>query len=289
MIAIADGEGGVIPLPDGFSYVGGTKSEGIVISDNPVDAGKGTSWEVAKTLKGNQFVWVPVEVNDKEFKTYEGYENGTLQSRISNCEEPYSGGNTNEATEYNAMKDSVLNYNGFFVGRYEAGIEGEPRAEGDKIDDEVVVKQGKNVYNYIGWSNSNDMTVETGGAVELSKNFDDKRGYTSVTSTLMYGVQWDAIMAWIDPAYKTGNSTGNSFVRDSTGKGYYEQSAPTVTGSSSDYAVKNIYDLAGNCDEWTMESYYTDLRILRGRRLFFYRFLQSSKLSWQRQLFVYNI
>ena len=187
------------------------------------------------------------------------------------------------------MKDSVLNYNGFFVGRYEAGIEGEPRAEGDKIDDEVVVKQGKNVYNYIGWSNSNDMTVETGGAVELSKNFDDKIGYTSVTSTLMYGVQWDAIMAWIDPAYKTGNSTGNSFVRDSTGKGYYEQSAPTVTGSSSDYAVKNIYDLAGNCDEWTMESYYTDLRILRGRRLFFYRFLQSSKLSWQRQLFVYNI
>ena len=77
---IADGEDGVIPLPDGFSYVGGTKSEGIVISDEPADAGKGTSWEVAQTLQGNQFVWVPVEV-DGDFKTYEGYYNGRLQTR----------------------------------------------------------------------------------------------------------------------------------------------------------------------------------------------------------------
>ena len=37
--AIADGEGDVIPLPDNFYYVGGTKSEGIVISDNSADKG----------------------------------------------------------------------------------------------------------------------------------------------------------------------------------------------------------------------------------------------------------
>ena len=59
---IYDGENGVIPLPDGFYYVGGTKSEGIVISDDPADEGKGTSHEVAQTLQGNQFVWVPVEI-----------------------------------------------------------------------------------------------------------------------------------------------------------------------------------------------------------------------------------
>ena len=40
---IKNGEDGVIPLPDGFAYIGGTKSEGIVISDNPNDAGKGRS------------------------------------------------------------------------------------------------------------------------------------------------------------------------------------------------------------------------------------------------------
>ena len=61
-------------------------------------------------------------------------------------------------------------------------------------------------------------------------------------------------MAWIDPTYKTGNCKENSFVRDSTGKGYYGKLSPTVTGSSESYAVKNIYDLAGNVDEWTLET-----------------------------------
>ena len=275
VIAIADGQGGVIPLPDNFYYVGGTKSEGIVISDNPADARKGTSWEVAKTLQGNQFVWVPVEV-DEDFKTYEGYWNDNKDSKLENCEEPYSGGYATEKDEYDAMEASVWKYNGFYVGRYEAGVEEGPRVEGDGIDDEVVIKQGKNVYNYVNWSDSeNDMTNETGGAVELSKNFDDERGYTSVTSTLIYGVQWDAIMAWIDPVYKTGNCAEDSFVRDSTGKGNYNEeenanpwkNSVTVTGASADYAVKNIYDLAGNCWEWTMESCDTDNRIVRGRQL----------------------
>ena len=272
---IADGEDGVIPLPDGFSYVGGTKSEGIVISDEPADAGKGTSWEVAQTLQGNQFVWVPVEV-DGDFKTYEGYYNGSLQSRKSSCDELYKGGYATEKDEYDAMEESVLRYSGFYVGRYEAGVEGSARVEGDGIDDEVVIKQGKNVYNYVGWSNSNDMTNETGGAVELSKNFDIERGYTSVTSTLIYGVQWDSIMAWIDPAYKIESCVEDSFVRDSTRKGYYKQSSPTVTGASKEYAVKNIYDLAGNCWEWTMESYLTYGRVYRGRCLQPCRSLLSS-------------
>ncbi len=238
--AIADGEGDVIPLPDNFYYVGGTKSEGIVISDNSADAKKGTSHEVAQTLQGNQFVWVPVE-NDADFQRYDGYMNGQNQSDymeenmsisnfFDNCAEPYSGGYETEQDEYDAMKTSVLMYNGFYVGRYEAGVEGSARNSGSRINDEVVIKQGKNVYNYVGGSNSDDMTNETGGAVELSKNFDTEREYTSVTSTLIYGVQWDAIMAWIDPAYKTGSCAEDSFVRDSTEKGYYEQSSPTVTG-----------------------------------------------------------
>ena len=114
--------------------------------------------------------------------------------------------------EYDAMKASVLQYNGFYVGRYEAGVEGSERNIGSGIEDEVVIKQGKNVYNCVGWSDSYDMKDETGGAVELSKNFDDEKRYTSVTSTLIYGVQWDAIMAWIDSAYKTGSCAEDSFV-----------------------------------------------------------------------------
>ena len=273
---IADGEGGVIPLPDGFHYVGGTKSEGIVISDDPADAGKGTSWEVAQTLQGNQFVWVPVEV-DEYFKTYEGYYDGSLQSFTSSCEEPYSGGYATEPDEYEAMKASVLQYNGFYVGRYEAGVEGSARVYGDGIDDDVVIKQGKNVYNYIGWNgNENDaMNDEAGGAVEVAKRMYSKERGDSVTSTLIYGVQWDAIMQFIDSGYKNEDGTLTSYVADSTGRGNYNEDkntndwkgSPTVTGASADYAEKNIYDLAGNCWEWTMESYNTYSRVVRGRRL----------------------
>ena len=250
-----------VKIPDGFYYVGGTKQEGIVISDNIEDMGKGTSHEVAKTLQGNQFVWVPVE-NDSDFQRYAGYYDGQLQD-ISSYTEPYSNGYENEETEYNQMKQSVLKYNGFYVGRYEAGVEG-TRTSG--IADDVVIKQGKNVYNYIGWSNSDDMTVETGGAVQKSKEFVEENGYTSVTSTLMYGVQWDAIMQWIDPEYKNEDGTlysKNSFVANSTDKGNYDGPVE-IAGSSENYVVKNIYDLAGNVAEWTMETSGTNERVVRG-------------------------
>ena len=250
-----------VKIPDGFYYVGGTKQEGIVISDNIEDMGKGTSHEVAKTLQGNQFVWVPVE-NDSDFQRYAGYYDGQLQD-ISSYTEPYSNGYENEETEYNQMKQSVLKYNGFYVGRYEAGVEG-TRTSG--IADDVVIKQGKNVYNYIGWSNSDDMTVETGGAVQKSKEFAEENGYTSVTSTLMYGVQWDAIMQWIDPEYKNEDGTlysKNSFVANSTDKGNYDGPVE-IAGSSENYVVKNIYDLAGNVAEWTMETSGTNERVVRG-------------------------
>ena len=269
-----------VPIPDGFYYVGGTKEEGVVISDDPADENKGTSHEVAQTLVGNQFVWIPVE-DDSLFQRYAGYYNGSLQS-MTNYSEPFANGYATEADEYEAMEASVLENNGFYVGRYEAGTTA-TRSSSSGITDPVVIRQGVNVYNYIGWSNSDDMTNETGGAVELSKNFADTNGYTSVTSTLTYGIQWDAIMNFIDPAYATGSCDSSSFVRDSSGKGWYDKSAPTTTGSNANYATKNIYDLGGNVREWTMEASYTGYRVLRGRSLQPFWLELSSFLSSQRQ------
>ncbi len=47
-----------VPIPEGFYYVGGTKDEGVVISDTPND-------DLDNSEHGNQFVWVPVNQNQK--------------------------------------------------------------------------------------------------------------------------------------------------------------------------------------------------------------------------------
>ena len=261
-----------VPIPAGFYYVGGTKEEGVIISDNPADENKGTSHDAAENeLVGNQFVWIPVE-DDSLFQRYDNYSEGELIEGVTDmCSEPYAGGYANEEQEFNEMKASVLANNGFYVGRYEAGTTNSSRNINSGITDKVLIQQGQYVYRYVGWNNSETdaMNDETGGAVELAKNFDTANGYTSVTSTLIYGVQWDAIMNFIDPKYATENCDASSFVVNSSGKGWYEQSSPTVTGSNGNYAVKNIYDLGGNVLEWTMEVIEadgTDLRVIRGRR-----------------------
>ena len=103
------------------------------------------------------------------------------------------------------------------------------------------------------------------GAIELARNFDTANGYTAVTSTLCYGVQLDATLSWIDPNY-----TG--FAKNSNGMGWYNnnyasgnaghQTGIDITGKTN--MQKNIYDLAGNGSEWTMESDNTGNRVCRG-------------------------
>ena len=47
-----------VPIPQGFYYVGGTKNEGVVISDVEGD-------DLDNSKQGNQFVWIPVNQNQK--------------------------------------------------------------------------------------------------------------------------------------------------------------------------------------------------------------------------------
>ena len=233
-----------VKIPDGFYYVGGTKETGIVISDIQGD-------DLNNTKGGNQFVWVPVP-NIKDFHLIRGYSEGNLDS-IENAIEPNNNGYSTEVAEYEAMKKSVEVNQGFYIGRFEAG----------KENDKVVVKKDKPAYTNVKWGNS--MTDSTGGAVELSKNFTaDKSCKNSVTSTLCYGVQWDATMQFFDSNYIKGECDENSYVRNSNGKGNYGTGNSINTGSNDEYKVKNIYDMAGNVREWTMEANGTTTRVFRG-------------------------
>ena len=257
----------IVKVPAGFKVAddsGATINEGIVITDAP--DGK----------EGNEFVWVPVsrEKFDTEFKREHFGTEGqkcwtgtfvTNEASVNNMYEPTADGEAN-SSEVEKMYRSVKYNEGFYVGRYEAGT---TASSGTGERGDLVIQKGANVYNYIKWGNS--MTDETGGAVELARNF-AKDKYSTVTSTLCYGVQWDAIMRWMKDV---PNLTEGTYVEDSTGMGWYSDNYSNDSTGNPDHKtgidldggkneVKKIYDLAGNVYEWTMESYNTNYRVVRG-------------------------
>ena len=253
---IDGGDGTAVPLPSGFHYVGGDISTGLVISDK-----QGDTMSASGVDMGNQFVWIPVsseaDLTRTEFNT-----NGQPTTWLSTSyTEPYTNGYDTEASEYTTMKTQVLKYGGFYIGRYEAGVNSTTLRTKVTTTQTVVCKKGVAPYNYVPWGNSmNDVNtafvpsynnadkVSTNGAVYLAKNFASQHNYTSVTSTLTYGCEWDAMCRYIgDSQRKTP-----------------EKSKTELTGSVSTDVSKNIYDLAGNCDEWTMEARNTNIRVVRG-------------------------
>ena len=272
-----------VTIPAGFYYVGGTKDTGLVISDNAADENKGADY----TCVGNQFVWIPVEDYSKFVRGNAVITDtsgsgickmtGTLSSSYT---EPYASGysdgkGTEEKAEYDKMMLSVEKNKGFYIARFEAG-DGEATAQRTKVTaaHTVVSKKDAYVYNYVPWGKSmSDTSSQTknsvanvAGAVELSKNM--YKDSTSVVSTLCYGVQWDAAMNFVSDAEHN--------IKDSRSWGNYSNSegdAATNSGSSNmnyttgrneAWKAKNIYDLAGNVYEWTMESLSSGCRVSRG-------------------------
>ncbi len=244
---IADGKGGTVPLPGGFHYVGGDIETGLVISDK-----QGDTLDSSGVTMGNQFVWIPVsgeaDLTRTKFDTTTGQPTTGLDTRYT---EPYANGYATEKSEYDTMKAQVLKYGGFYIGRFEAGVGSTTLRKKVTTAQPVVCKKGVAPYNYVPWGKAmNDASEIEGqsGAVYLAKSFASQHNYTSVTSTLTYGCEWDAMCRYIGDSQRTTS----------------EKSAPELTGSVATDVSKNIYDLAGNCFEWTMEAGTTDGRVRRG-------------------------
>ena len=250
--AISDGSGNAIPLPDGFYYIGGDRNTGLVISDR-----QGDTLTSSYPNSGNQFVWIPVDSeSDLERANFE-----LTGIDVVDCFEPYedgySGGNgIQEIADFNTMKTQVLKYGGFYMGRYEAGDGTNGSSlRTDSTDAHTVLSQkGVAPYNHIPWGLGMDDISEipgSSGAVYLASNmYNGKEQSNSVITTLCYGSQWDAMCRYIEDNDRTISANGKV----------------KLTGSADKDVSKNIYDLAGNCKEWTMEAYgypYNE-RILRG-------------------------
>lgn len=165
------------------------------------------------------------------------------------------------------MYTSVINNKGFYIARYESG----------KINDKVVIQRNVPTYTNVPWGKS--MSDTSNGAVELSKKFADEQEYASVISTLVYGIQWDATLQFFDSNYIKEDGTlynSNSYIANSIGIGWYSDNytignpnhlTGIAIGNDIKNRIKNIYDMAGNVREWTMETHSNSTkRVFRGGR-----------------------
>ena len=280
-----------IIVPNGFYYVGGSVNRGVVISDNAEDENKGVSHEAALNMKGNQYVWIPVEnvsasnflrldnmISDKKYpiamedgKNYKGIlydyrgkeskpfieysgdytkggnlrdlsrEPAILEMPIYGDSNEYIDGSTNDLYQrsFNKMVESVKKNKGFYVSRYELS---------NLHTDNITSKAGQSDISNLSW-------IE--GYNKIKAMYADNE---VVSSEMIWGCQWDAIMTWLY------NSDENRLYFSKDTSEYCNNSLKSIepTANKEVYSNKNIYDMIGNVSEFTQEAIYSSLRVARG-------------------------
>ena len=257
-----------VPIPERFVYVGGTKASGLVISDAAADNEKYKGQTTVGTdLKGNQFVWIPVDsIADYKRTAYsKQVASGTTDTTTNSEQIKYRSSDSDYYKEALPAdeKTSVETNKGFYIGRYEAGDQESTnskklRAMGASTSNTITVKAGQAPYTY----------VTRTQAKSLAEGFSTKQKYTSVKSKLVSSYAWDTAIAFIQKTNSVyGNSSEEGNYNDSptftyTGIADTEKNKQTKENGTRTYiptgqttAVNNIYDMGGNVWECTTESY----------------------------------
>lgn len=177
---------------------------------------------------------------------------------------PFTVEEFSEATlqrEFNTMVEKVKTNGGFYIGRYETSYNG-------------TVVESK--------ANKVSMTAEDNSQMWYGM-YDKQKGLTNgnIISSMIWGSQYDQVMLWMKEVPNPNASSKPFYILDSTSMGNYYNvavydseganiikvvgtGAKLNTGVTTFTKVKNVYDLAGNVNEWTMETYDTDSRVQRG-------------------------
>lgn len=304
-----------VPIPKGF-VVSPYKDEiskngGIVIYELDLESNETSIPEEETQYESwttrNQYVWVPVARNEfvtQFVRRFGDYNTNTLGNNywevvldketnmpIDEQDEQFVSATTKK--EVKAMYESVKKYGGFYIARYEAGIDKRRTSSQQELEEKVYSMMGKFPYTMIIWGES--MSNEKGGSVEASRSIypADDTDY-SVVSTLIYGVQWDTTLQWwldtkavlsVSTSTSYGNYKENEIKAGDLNEGakyalysgglqdYKEATGLTkdtstmwclTTGALKAAKVNNIYDMAGNVFERTMEGYSTNVHCYSG-------------------------
>ncbi len=167
-----------------------------------------------------------------------------IKNILTNEKEKYEDEKTFKDTmqeDYNEMIESVKTNGGFYVSRYEMGVE-EKKITSKKIEPTTA---------------SNELTQSWYGLYARAKTYTNIK--KSVQSSMIWGSQYDAMLNYA----LMGSDKGKVI---ETGNGYNTENAsgPTTSGITETDKIMNIYDLNGNLYEWTLEEASNDSRTLRG-------------------------
>ena len=211
-------DGGAIPVPPTFKYVEGDSQTGAVIEDTA----------------GNQFVWVPVGDYNSYHRQYFA-NNGEEEEQYSSndTEKTFEDESIYDINSYNdEFDDSIRNYKGFYIARYEAGKE----RSGSKTT--LVSKPNTLPWTQIVWEEARKQSLKMYKDNELFQ------------TDLVNSYAWDTICNWLrDCGYNIDNSVeyGNYQNSPNGTKKVME------TANNDRWKTNNIYDMAGNVWEYTTE------------------------------------
>ena len=215
-------------------------TEGLVISD-------GTS----------EFVWIPVSNIDDFARLQDGSEtnyqgvlydfSGTTATEKTSYGVGTTGhrepDNLSDSTSnmpiwteslyqesFNKMVASVSKYGGFYVGRYETSLNGSVAQS----------KSGETPMGSVNWYR----------AYENSLTYSNNNTNLGVTSEMIWGCQWDAMLKFILTGNESDHVTVSTNVSHNLTRAYSTGGIDYTGSVTYNDIASNIYDLEGNVFEW---------------------------------------